>query len=226
MNDESIVHMSDPRIRAIKSHECGEPFVNLLDGQQGLLVDGSRKDIGNLTLYFASVRRKVALLLLEAQRNLPGGKRILVKEGFRPRSLQQMFYTEYEAKLSVAHPDWIASQLEAAVSEYVAPPDVAPHSTGGAVDLTLVDADQHEMDMGTRFNAHPDIASYTASTQISQAARDNRNLLITAMRRAGFVNYPTEWWHWSFGDRYWAFCTGEKEAIYDAIEVPDYRSEN
>jgi len=21
---------------------------------------------------------------------------------------------------------------------------------------------------------------------------------------AGLVNYRTQWWHWSFGDRYWA----------------------
>jgi len=43
------------------------------------------------------------------------------------------------------------------------------------------------------------------------------------MEAAGFVNYPTEWWHWSFGDRYWAFCAGEHEAIYGACEVPFFR---
>ena len=26
--------------------------------------------------------------------------------------------------------------------------------------------------------------------------------------------YPTEWWHWSFGDRYRAFFTGEPAARY------------
>ena len=33
---------------------------------------------------------------------------------------------------------------------------------------------------------------------------------------AGLVNYPTEWWHWSFGDRYWALLTGAAAACYDA----------
>jgi len=28
------------------------------------------------------------------------------------------------------------------------------------------------------------------------------------------VNYPTEWWHWSYGDRYWAFVTGAPHALY------------
>jgi D-alanyl-D-alanine dipeptidase len=30
------------------------------------------------------------------------------------------------------------------------------------------------------------------------------------------VNYPTEWWHWSYGDRYWALMTGAPAARYDS----------
>jgi hypothetical protein len=39
---------------------------------------------------------------------------------------------------------------------------------------------------------------------LSRSARRNRDLLAEVMVGAGFVNYPTEWWHWSFGDRCWA----------------------
>ena len=28
------------------------------------------------------------------------------------------------------------------------------------------------------------------------------------------MNYPTEWWHWSFGDRYWALVTDSPTALY------------
>ena len=35
----------------------------------------------------------------------------------------------------------------------------------------------------------------------------------------GLVNYPTEWWHWSFGDRYWALVTGAEHAIYGPLDV-------
>jgi D-alanyl-D-alanine dipeptidase len=38
------------------------------------------------------------------------------------------------------------------------------------------------------------------------------------MTGAGFVNYPSEWWHWSYGDRYWAVVTGEPHAIYGPVE--------
>ena len=33
----------------------------------------------------------------------------------------------------------------------------------------------------------------------------------------GLVNYPTEWWHWSFGDRYWALLTGARHALYGPV---------
>ncbi|WP_222115898.1 M15 family metallopeptidase [Chromobacterium vaccinii] len=53
---------------------------------------------------------------------------------------------------------------------------------------------------------------------ISESARTNRRILIRAMRDAGFVNYPSEWWHWSHGDRYWAAVTCAPAALYAAVE--------
>jgi len=45
-------------------------------------------------------------------------------------------------------------------------------------------------------------------------AHANRKTLTAALTNAGLVNYPTEWWHWSYGDRYWAFVTGAPHALY------------
>ncbi|WP_329601537.1 MULTISPECIES: hypothetical protein [Burkholderia] len=42
--------------------------------------------------------------------------------------------------------------------------------------------------------------------------------MIAALTRAGFTNYPSEWWHWSFGDRYWAVTQNESHAIYGPVE--------
>jgi D-alanyl-D-alanine dipeptidase len=41
-------------------------------------------------------------------------------------------------------------------------------------------------------------------------------LLVTAMTSVGFVNYAHEWWHYSYGDRYWAYAT-DSAAIYDGL---------
>jgi hypothetical protein len=40
---------------------------------------------------------------------------------------------------------------------------------------------------------------------------------VSASWSAGLVNYPTEWWHWSYGDRYWALLTGADHAIYGPV---------
>ena len=48
----------------------------------------------------------------------------------------------------------------------------------------------------------------------AEAARRHRDILGTAMDAAGFINYPAEWWHWSYGDRYCAFQTACELALY------------
>lgn len=71
--------------------------------------------------------------------------------------------------------------------------------------------------MGTRVNASPEASDngcFTAASNISRTARANRAILTRALGAAGLVNYPTEWWHWSFGDRYWAWHTAHPTAIY------------
>jgi D-alanyl-D-alanine dipeptidase len=40
-----------------------------------------------------------------------------------------------------------------------------------------------------------------------------------ALGAVGLVNYPTEWWHWSYGDRYWALTTGAPAALYGPKEL-------
>lgn len=46
----------------------------------------------------------------------------------------------------------------------------------------------------------------------------NRLILLRAMQRAGFVNYPTEWWHFSYGDKMWAAYCNKKTAVYDVVK--------
>jgi D-alanyl-D-alanine dipeptidase len=57
----------------------------------------------------------------------------------------------------------------------------------------------------------------TLAAGLPTEAAELRRALLEAMTGAGFVNYPYEWWHYSFGDRYWAYVTGAQEAIYGGI---------
>jgi len=95
------------------------------------------------------------------------------------------------------------------------------HSTGRALDLTLVDltadnsarfdpaktyadctapvqarAPEGSIDMGTGYDCS-DVKANTASALITPEQRKWRNTLVSAMRKQGFVNYFREWWHFS-----------------------------
>lgn len=102
------------------------------------------------------------------------------------------------------------------------PRPTSPRTAGAAVDLTLADTSGRELDLGTRMNTDPEEsegACYTHALNISEEARANRKLLGSVLTAAGLVNYPTEWWHWSFGDRYWALITGKTAALYGPKEI-------
>ncbi|GAA3483609.1 hypothetical protein GCM10018966_081410 [Streptomyces yanii] len=88
--------------------------------------------------------------------------------------------------------------------------------------MTLGDADGRELDMGTPIDAAPEEsagACYAQADNISDEARSHRDILGTALTAAGLVNYPTEWWHWSYGDRYWALQTGAAVARFGPMEL-------
>ncbi|MFC8952669.1 M15 family metallopeptidase [Streptomyces sp. NPDC057101] len=214
-----IILMSDPRVAAIPVAECGERLVDVRR-YGSLLIDSRKQDPADA---FAYLREGVLERLMKAQKMLPKGLRLLFVEGYRPPSLQGSYFAEYASELQAAHTDWSDEQIHAAASRYVSPPDIAPHSAGAAVDLTLADAEGRELDLGTRMNASPEEsegACYTHALNISTEARANRRVLGDVLTAAGLVNYPTEWWHWSFGDRYWALITGVTTALYGPEEMP------
>lgn len=214
-----IVLMSDPRVAAVPVQECGERLVDVRR-DNSLLVD--EREWQNSAGAFAHLREGVLDRLLKAQAQLPQGMRLLFVEGYRPPSLQRRYFDEYATQLRADHPEWSAEQVRSAASRYVSPPEIAPHSVGSAVDLTLGDADGCELDMGTHMDATPEESSgacYTQADNISDQARSNRDILGAALTAAGLVNYPTEWWHWSYGDRYWALLTGAAVAHFGPMEL-------
>ena len=213
-----IILMSDARVAAVPVEECGEPLVDV----SGVLLVDERKNKDSDSGAELLLRRGVLDRLLKAEALLPDGVRLLFVEGYRPPVLQRRYFEGYGDVLRAANPDWSADRIRTAASRYVSPPEIAPHTAGAAVDLTLADADGRELDLGTPMNANPeqsDGACYTDAGNITAEARANRAVLGTALGAAGLVNYPTEWWHWSYGDRYWALATGAPAALYGPKET-------
>jgi D-alanyl-D-alanine dipeptidase len=197
------VLLSDERITSIPAIECGEPVVDLYTRR--LATTGRQ---------FA--REGVADRLAIADTFLPSGIRLQVVEGLRPVESQREIYAGYCAELTRLHPGIADDDVHILASRFVAPIEVAPHVAGAAVDLTLVGA-HGPLDLGTPIDATPeqsDGACFFAAANISREARTNRALLADVLSAAGLVNYPTEWWHWSYGDRYWAYVEDRPTALY------------
>jgi D-alanyl-D-alanine dipeptidase len=213
---QEITLMSDPQVTKIPVEECGEPLVDLR--ATGVLHLDARLADGDGS--YARLRDGLAERLLTAQTLLPDGLRLLVIEGYRPLKLQDQYFTEYREGLAATHPELGEADLHRLANRYVADPEYGPHVAGAAVDLTLMTGSGVEVPMGTEVNASPedsDDACYTAATTISAEAAHNRRILSVALGAVGLVNYPTEWWHWSYGDRYWAMATGADAAIYGPV---------
>lgn len=220
--EAEIILASDPRLADVPVHENGEPLVDL-SAEPRLRFDAAGACVYQTSPSVSCVRAGAAERLVLAQTHLPQTAALLIIEGHRPLSVQQVLFDRYLEEVRRRHPTLSGPQLIRETSKFVAPPALAPHSTGGAVDLTLIDLQTgRELDMGTVLNADPEEsrgATFTAAAGIGPAARKNREILAEAMQAAGFVNYPPEWWHWSYGDRYWAFVGGRAHAIYGSAEV-------
>lgn len=160
------------------------------------------------------IRCTVYEKLLAAQRLLPEGYKIRVWDAWRPFSLQQEIFETYYKDIveNFALSDMPLQQQLNVISKYVSLPNdnrMYPplHTTGGAVDVTLLDPLGNEVEMGTAFDDFSPKAhtGYFEENPFDPSIRENRRILYTCMTRAGFVNLPSEWWHYSYGDRVWAY---------------------
>lgn len=121
------------------------------------------------------------------------GYTLLVLDAMRPHRVQERLWEELAG-----------TELR----QYLADPARSSiHSFGMAVDVTLLDAQGAELDMGTGFDeftllSHPrHEQQHLAEGLLSEAHISNRLMLRQAMLECGFVGIMTEWWHFDFGDR-------------------------
>ncbi len=170
------------------------------------------------------VRQSVAEKLAQAADSLPDGIDIILIEGFRPMAQQKFMYESLKAEFAEKHPEWNKATLHRITNTMSAPPDdpcPPPHTTGGAVDLSLMRMPSRDwLDMTSPFEM--DETSAPGDTPgLSEEAQKNRRLLFDALEKTGLTNYLGEWWHWSYGDSGWALRVGAKEALYDRLPEED-----
>lgn len=178
------------------------------------------------------VRRSVLDRLIAVNDRLrPAGLELHLFDAWRPQAIQRFFHDEwFPAWLRQRRPDLEGERLVEEVEKYWSAPSrgplsPSPHSTGGALDLTLVFSQTRQpLYMGGIFDdltraAWSDGCEANRGLSMSDdEARANRRLLYWVMTEAGFCNNPTEWWHYSWGDQMWARLTGAPAAVYGACD--------
>ena len=169
------------------------------------------------------VKREVGLALKAVQRELVAQKLSLkMFDCYRPeRAVADMVAWAGNGKETSAERRYNPAFRKADLFRlgYIA--THSQHSTGAALDLTLVDltadnsaafdpakayadctapvaarAPEGSVDMGTGYDCS-DLKAHTASSLITPAQRRWRDLLLSVMAKQGFVNYSKEWWHFS-----------------------------
>jgi zinc D-Ala-D-Ala dipeptidase len=84
---------------------------------------------------------------------------------------------------------------------YVTPPwKGSMHGRGLAVDLTIVDKNGKELDMGTEFDNFTEKA-HSDNLKLPKDVLENRKLLRGVLEQVGFKGIRTEWWHFSYSKK-------------------------
>ncbi|WP_394758245.1 M15 family metallopeptidase [Flavobacterium sp.] len=82
-------------------------------------------------------------------------------------------------------------------ANYVANPAKGSiHNRGGAVDITLVDENGVDLDMGTTFDFFGPESSHDFK-DLDRKILKNRKLLKKIMTRNNFESFDSEWWHYN-----------------------------
>lgn len=201
----------------IRVIDTNEEMVNLADYPIRLNPARSKIDVGDSALVY--VRKSVAERLLVAQDFLSqkcAGVFLEIVYGYRSLHIQQQSFDQMKKKLARA--GLTQEELMEMVHRMVAVPDVAGHPTGGAVDVQLVTENGDVVDMGSDLHDFTK-KSYVFYPFIPHRVWVNRQRLRTCMLHAGFAPFDGEWWHFSYGDKEWAFYYQQPVAFYNQIEL-------
>lgn len=187
------------RVEDIAAHPDFRPLAGLVGVAHDLRYAGSNNFAGRVLypgLDCAWLRREAAAGVEAAAAWLAQarpGWRLLVLDALRPHRVQQAIWADVAGTPAQAY--------------FADPARGSIHSFGMAVDVTLIDAQGRESDMGSGYDemtlrSHPMLdAEHLALGELSAAQVAERGWLHAAMARGGFRAIATEWWHFDFGDR-------------------------
>lgn len=147
------------------------------------------------TLQECYLQREVAVRLSKCQHYLDSihpGFHLKVFDGVRPLQVQREMWNALDSIPRSRRGKFVSNPNNGSV-----------HNFGAAVDLTIVDDDGNELDMGAGYDDFREIAfpkleqQFLKSGELTKLQVENRKLLRKVMAAQGFRNIPSEWWHFN-----------------------------
>ena len=167
------------------------------------------------------IRRQVYEMMKKAQKRLPQGMHFMVFEAYRPLARQKMLWNRTNTALRQQYPDMPEKELHALTETFTADPFNgigSGHQACCAIDISLCDSSGEEFDMGTKMHEFNEFTK-TETAGLKPDVIRNRKILKDALEKEGLINYPAEWWHFSYGDHQWAYLAGEPTCPFGPVDI-------
>jgi D-alanyl-D-alanine dipeptidase len=224
--------------KLIPIQECGEPLLPIPSEIFAFVLPHPYAKVGapygDRSPFY--LRESVLNSLIAAQKELQerySGWRIQIFDAYRPIAVQRFMvdhtFRELVQASGLALETLTAKQQqeiwEQVYGFWAVPSDdpatPPPHSTGSAVDVTLVDETGQPVDMGSPIDelSPRSFPGHFADSQLPQERQYHRHrqLLREVMVNAGFQPHPHEWWHFCLGDQMWAWLVNQEDPARGAI---------
>lgn len=201
----------------INIKECNEPLVDIKK-----LCPNIKIDLGKWRMKkgeIAYLRKTVAKMICRAEKKLPKGMTFIIGDAWRPQYIQVEIMKCFIKRFSKKYPKWPKNKIVKEVRKYVHPSSgkyASGHMTGGAVDLRLWSNGKKIPMKSSKLTYQENAKSF--QPKLPLYIQKNRNIMFTVLKKVGLFNYSKEYWHWSYGDIWWAKNNKKKTVIYEVIK--------
>lgn len=186
LSTKTELNNNGQRVTNKKIEPNDSTFVNLKDFSQDFVLDMKYATTDNFLkekVYDCPeciLRYKTIKALLSANNSfIKKGYRIKIYDCYRPLEIQKKMWK------IVSNPEYVANPKKGSI-----------HNRGGAVDISLVDKNGFEINMGTTFDYFGPEASHNY-LGLSKEIVENRKLLKKIMIKNHFLSFDSEWWHYN-----------------------------
>lgn len=213
--------------------ECHEPLVEIPNQFARVTPHPYAKlgaPYGEKSPFFIRQGLLDRLLIADAHlQSLQPGWKIQVFDAYRPVAVQQFMVDHALKELVNANGLNLETlsttqreEFQQQVYQFWAMPNLdpatpPPHSTGAAIDITLIDETGTTIDMGSQIDeiSERSFPNHFANSDLPY--HRHRRILADSMISAGFKRHWNEWWHFSYGDQIWAWLTNQGNSAASTI---------